>query len=48
VMGGPAAWDASETIRRAIEIREGRVQNPRILTFQHRSAEAPYAVAAGG
>jgi alanine dehydrogenase len=42
VMGGPAAWDADETIRRAIEIREGRVQNPRILSFQNRADEYPY------
>jgi len=44
VMGGPVAWDASETIRRAIEIREGRVENPRILSFQGRATEPPYAV----
>jgi alanine dehydrogenase len=43
VMQGPAAWDADETIRRAIEIREGRVENPRILSFQGRSASYPYA-----
>ncbi|HEX6744040.1 MAG TPA: N(5)-(carboxyethyl)ornithine synthase, partial [Solirubrobacteraceae bacterium] len=36
VMAGPAAWDADETIRRAIEIREGIVENPRILSFQGR------------
>jgi alanine dehydrogenase len=29
VMGGPAAWEADETIRRCIEIREGVIQNPR-------------------
>ncbi|MEV4420937.1 N(5)-(carboxyethyl)ornithine synthase [Patulibacter sp. NPDC049589] len=44
VMAGGDAWDRSETIRRAIEIREGRVQNPRILSFQGRGAEYPYAV----
>jgi alanine dehydrogenase len=44
VMAGPAAWDAQETIRRAIEIREGVVQNPRILSFQHRAAEYPHAI----
>ena len=43
VMHGPEAWDADETIRRAIEIREGRVENPRILSFQGRSASYPYA-----
>ncbi|TWP48003.1 alanine dehydrogenase [Lentzea tibetensis] len=37
------AWDTSEIIRRAIEIRGGTVQNPRILSFQHRSPEYPHA-----
>ncbi|WP_354699397.1 N(5)-(carboxyethyl)ornithine synthase [Paraconexibacter sp. AEG42_29] len=44
VMAGPAAWDAVETIRRAIEIRDGRIQNPRILSFQGRTDEYPYPV----
>lgn len=42
VLGGPAAWDDDETISRAIEIREGRIQNPAILSFQGRSADHPY------
>ena len=42
VAGGPAAWDADETIRRAIEIRNGVIVNPRILTFQGRSATPPH------
>ena len=42
VMSGPDAWDADETIRRAIEIRDGRVENPRILSFQGRSPDYPY------
>ena len=42
VMAGPAAWDRHETIRRAIEIRDGVIQNPRILSFQGRSPEYPY------
>ena len=46
VMAGPAAWDADATIRRAIEIREGIVENPRILSFQGREATYPYAVSA--
>jgi alanine dehydrogenase len=37
------AWDASEVIRRAIEIRGGTILNPRILSFQHRSPEYPHA-----
>jgi alanine dehydrogenase len=43
VMSGRDAWDADQTIRRAIEIRDGVVQNPRILSFQHRSATFPHA-----
>jgi alanine dehydrogenase len=42
VMDGPGAWDRDETIRRAIEIRDGVVRNPKILSFQRRSAEFPY------
>lgn len=48
VMAGPSAWDADETIRRAIEIRDGIIQNPRILTFQHRAESYPHAVAGQG
>ena len=44
VMSGPEAWDASETLNRAIEIRDGRICNPAILAFQGRSAEHPYLV----
>jgi alanine dehydrogenase len=44
VMAGPDAWDADETVRRAIEIREGEVVNPRILSFQNRESTYPYAV----
>src|SRR5262249_21379920 len=39
VLSGPAAWDAEPTIRRAIEICDGVVQNPAILSFQGREAE---------
>jgi alanine dehydrogenase len=42
VMGGPSAWDADVTIKRAIEIRDGVVQNPKILSFQNRAAEYPH------
>jgi alanine dehydrogenase len=42
VMAGQDSWDADETIRRAIEIRDGRVQNPRILSFQGRSDIYPH------
>jgi len=42
VLGGPAAWDRDETVRKAIEIRDGVVQNPKILSFQRRSADHPH------
>ncbi|MGY0537992.1 N(5)-(carboxyethyl)ornithine synthase [Nocardioides sp. YJ-D4] len=44
VLEGPTAWDAVETLRRAIEIRDGRVLNPAILAFQGRATEAPHAL----
>ncbi len=44
VLAGPAAWDASATIARAIEIRDGVVVNPGILSFQHRDDAYPHAV----
>ena len=44
VMSGPAAWDENLTIRRAIEIRDGVIQNPKILSFQSRAAEYPHLV----
>jgi alanine dehydrogenase len=42
VLGGPSAWAADETIRRSIEIQDGIIQNPRILSFQHRAPDYPY------
>jgi alanine dehydrogenase len=42
VMGGPLAWDRDRTIRLAIEIRAGVVQNPKVLSFQGRSANYPH------
>ena len=44
-MSGPQAWDADPTISRAIEIRDGVIQNPKILSFQGRSAQFPHAQA---
>jgi N5-(carboxyethyl)ornithine synthase len=44
VLGGPAAWEANESIRRAIEIRDGQVLNPRILSFQNRAPDWPHAI----
>ena len=45
VMAGSEAWDADETINRAIEVRDGHVVNPAILNFQGRVAEYPHPVA---
>ncbi|WP_258726319.1 N(5)-(carboxyethyl)ornithine synthase [Cellulomonas sp. NS3] len=42
VMGGPDAWARDETLRRAIEVRDGHVLNPAILAFQGRAAEHPH------
>ena len=42
VLTGPHAWNGNETLRRAIEIRDGVIQNPSILSFQHRSPDYPH------
>jgi alanine dehydrogenase len=43
VLGGPEAWDRDQVIRKAVEIRDGVIQNPDILTFQHRAPQYPHA-----
>jgi len=42
VLAGPAAWAENDTIRRAIEIRDGIIVNPAILEFQRRRADYPH------
>ncbi|MGB5499734.1 MAG: N(5)-(carboxyethyl)ornithine synthase [Maribacter sp.] len=42
IMGGPEKWELSETVRRAIEIKNGIIQNPKIASFQNRSSEYPH------
>ena len=42
MLGGPKAWEANETLRRAIEISDGVIQNPRILSFQRRLPQYPH------
>jgi alanine dehydrogenase len=42
IVAGPNAWAADETIRRALEIRDGVVENEKILTFQGLAAEYPH------
>ena len=42
VMTGPEAWVGDATLDHAIEIRDGVVQNQKILSFQRRSPEYPH------
>lgn len=42
VLAGRSAWDDNETLRRAVEISDGVIENPQILAFQHRSAQYPH------
>jgi hypothetical protein len=42
VLDGPQAWEADQTIRRAIEIHDGVIKNPAILSFQQRSPQYPH------
>ncbi len=44
VMGGPNEWAKNETISKAMEIRDGVIQNPKILSFQNRGKEYPHNV----
>jgi alanine dehydrogenase len=48
LLAGPAAWNSTPTIFRAIEIRDGVVLNPSILKFQHRDDAYPHLVLAEG
>ncbi len=43
ILDGPDSWHAHPTIDRAIEIREGVIQNPAILSFQDRDPNPPHA-----
>ncbi|SHF75473.1 Alanine dehydrogenase [Marinomonas polaris DSM 16579] len=43
VLEGREHWQQNETIRRAINIDEGVIKNPLILSFQHRETTSPYA-----
>jgi hypothetical protein len=47
VLGGPIAWEADETLRRSIEIQDGIIQNPSILSYQHRSPAYPHPARGG-
>lgn len=42
VIGGPKVWEKNKTISKAIEIRNGVIQNPKIFSFQNREKEYPH------
>jgi len=42
VIGGPKVWAKNKTISKAIEIRNGVIQNPEILSFQNREKKYPH------
>lgn len=44
VMAGTESWDTDETIRRSIEIRDGIIQNSKVLSFQNRSPSYPHQI----
>jgi alanine dehydrogenase len=44
VMSGPTTWALDPTLSKAIEIRDGVIQNPKILSFQNRAAHYPHDV----
>ncbi|MBV1938685.1 N(5)-(carboxyethyl)ornithine synthase [Streptomyces sp. BV286] len=42
VMSGSESWQSDATVRNAIEIRDGVVLNPKIISFQRRSTVYPH------
>lgn len=42
VMKGPEAWDQEPTIAKSIEIKDGVILNPKILSFQNREEDYPH------
>ena len=44
LLAGPPTWQQTPTIARAIEIQDGVVLNPAILSFQHRDDGYPHPV----
>ncbi len=46
VMEGPSAWAANPTVSRAIEIQDGVIKNPSILSFQGRERGYPHVQSA--
>lgn len=44
IVGGREAWRKNKTIGNAIEIEDGVIVNPKILTFQNRQKEYPHRI----
>jgi alanine dehydrogenase len=42
VMDGSHAWEKDPIIKNSIEIQDGNIKNPKILSFQKRSSEYPH------
>jgi len=44
ILAGPTQWQNNETIRRAVNIDQGIIMKPSILSFQNRSLDTPHDV----
>jgi len=44
VASGPLSWQTNRTINKAIEIKDGVIQNPKILDFQNRNSKYPHEI----
>jgi len=44
IIEGPDMWEKSKTISKSIEILNGVIQNPKILSFQNREKEYPHKI----
>lgn len=44
VMEGPSMWHKNKTVSKSIEVLDGVIQNPKILSFQNRKKEYPHSV----
>lgn len=42
VMAGPQAWEENLTLAKAIEIQDGQIKNPKIISFQKREPTYPH------
>jgi len=43
ILNGPQAWEKNPTIKKAIDIRNGNIQNQKILSFQNRAQDYPHS-----